>query len=87
MFLPQHDIPEQNPVETSVQGTNSACEGTLCNCAQDRFRETAEEIYRTLVYNLPIREVLPENELERAIQGYENKTMEEFMCQKAKYNP
>ena len=87
LFLAQHDISQQYTGKIAVQGTNTAWEGTICNWAKDGFRETAEEIYRTLVYNLPIREVLPENELERAIQGYENKTMEEFMCQKEKYNP
>ena len=86
LFLAQHDISQQYTGKIAVQGTNTAWEGTICNWAKDGFRETAEEIYRTLVYNLPIREVLPENELERAIQGYENKTMEEFMCQKEKHN-
>lgn len=86
LFQAQHRISQQYTGKIAVQGTNTAWEGTICNWAKDGFRETAEEIYRTLVYNLPIREVLPEKELERAIKGYENKTMEEFMLQQDKRN-
>lgn len=86
LFQAQHRISQQYTGKIAVQGTNTAWEGTICNWAKGGFRETAEEIYRTLVYNLPIREVLPEKELERAIKGYENKTMEEFMLQQDKRN-
>ncbi len=59
-------------------GTYVAWEGTLIQWAKHDFQETPEEVYRTLVYNLPVREVLFGKDLERAIQHYENTTMEEF---------
>ena len=31
-----------------------------------------------MVLNLPIREVLPDGELDRAIENYENKTLDQF---------
>ena len=55
-------------------GTYVAWEGTLIQWAKHDFQETPEEVYRTLVYNLPVREVLFGKDLERAIQHYENTT-------------
>ena len=64
--------------KTAFPGVYSAWDGTLCAWAQHDFQETPEEMYLTLVLNLPIREVLPDGELDRAIQNYENKTLDQF---------
>ena len=64
--------------KTAFRGVYSAWDGTLCNWADSNFLQAPEEIYLTLILNLPIREVLPDTELDRAVKGYENKTMEEF---------
>ena len=64
--------------KTAADGTYVAWEGTLSQWAKNDFQETPEEVYRTLVYNLPVREVLSGKDLERAIHSYENTTMEDF---------
>lgn len=86
LFQAQHAISKQYTGNTAVQGTNTAWEGTICSWAENGFQETAEQIYRTLVLNLPIREVLPATELQQAIKGYENKTMEEFKIHQEKHS-
>lgn len=64
--------------KTAFKGVYTAWDGTLTNWAKQDFRQSPEETYLSLVMNLPIREVLPDDELEQVIKGYENKTMEDF---------
>ena len=64
--------------KTAFKGVYTAWDGTLTNWAKQDFRQSPEETYLSLVMNLPIREVLPDDELEQVIKGYENKTLEDF---------
>ena len=77
-FETSRRISYQYTGDTAENGTYIAWEGTLSQWAQNDFRETPEEVYRTVVSNLPLREVLSGQELERAIQKYESTTMEDF---------
>ncbi len=77
-FEASRRISYQYTGNTAENGTYIAWEGTLNQWVQNDFRETPEEVYRTAVLNLPVREVLSGQELERAIRHYESTTMEEF---------
>lgn len=77
-FEASRRISYQYTGNTADNGTYIAWEGTLSWWAQHDFQQSPEEVYRTLVLNLPIREVLSGPELERAIRNYENTTMEDF---------
>lgn len=64
--------------KTAFKGVYTAWEGMLVNWAARDFEPTPEEAYHVLVTNLPVREVLPDEELERVIKSYESRTMEDF---------
>lgn len=83
-FAAQRSISKLYTGQAADWAMNVAWEGTLNNWAKGGFRETPEEIYQILVYNLPMREVLSGQELNQAIHYYESKTMNQFKAPEEK---
>jgi len=71
-------ISREQTGNTAKKNAYISWHNVLQDWARSNFSDLVEDVYWTLVINLPLCEVLPDSELKRAVDQYERQSMHHF---------